>query len=199
MSRRKKGDLIEDSVRFAVVLFVIGMMGFYLAYKDFFEKYGILILIVIFLLIIGGIVLIIYLSIKKKRRAMSFNDNKKILYMLKGMSPEEFEHEIANMFNRYGYKVKVVGKSHDGGIDVIAKRDQKKYLVQCKKYFSSKAGVVDVRSFYGVINKNNADGGFFITTNEFTREAKEEFKNDKKIRLIDKTELVPFYKKSLNK
>ena len=199
MPQRKRNNFEEDLAKFVIVIFVILIVGLFSVIKTFWENYSTQIIISILLLSVGIIVVGSYLFNKKRKKSFNFSDERKILYMLKGMMPDEFEQEIANMFNRYRYKTEVVGHSHDGGIDVIAKRDGKTYLVQCKKQLTRKAGVVDVRSFYGVVSKNNADGGFFITTNEFTPEVWGEFKNDKKIKLVDKTELVKFYKKSLEK
>ena len=196
MPRRRRSK-IDDSIKLLIWLLTFFIIGLTFKLKEIVERHGAIFFVGFILIVATGIALIIYFSYQRKRSALAIGDDKKIMYMLKGMNPEEFEQEIANMFNRYGYKAKAVGMSHDHGIDVIAKRDGQTYLVQCKKYMTNKVGVVDVRSFYGVINLRKAAGGFFITTNEFTNEAQEEFKRDKKIKLIDKTELVKFYRKSL--
>jgi len=85
-----------------------------------------------------------------------------------------------------------VGRSHDGGIDVIAEKDGKKNYIQCKKFITSKVPVGAVRDFYGALADRVANGkGYFITTNKFTLEA-EKFAEDKPIELIDGFELVRY-------
>jgi len=85
------------------------------------------------------------------------------------MKPYKFEDYIANLFGRLGYNAQAVGKSHDGGIDVIAKKDGIKHYIQCKKYITSQAGVGAVRDFYGALADHLTQGkGYFIITNKFT-------------------------------
>lgn len=199
MSRRKRNYFREDLNRLFIVLVAILILGFYFKFKDSIKEFGYIFMAFAIVLLVIVIFLFVFFTIKKRKKAFDFDNDDDILYRLKGMEPWRFEKEIANMFNRFGYNAKAVGKSHDGGIDVTAKKDGKKYFIQCKKYLTSKAGVDEVRAFYGVVSKHNADGGFFITTNEFTEAAIEEFKNDKKIKLIDKEELIKYFKKSLKK
>src|ERR1700694_4565075 len=96
-------------------------------------------------------------------------------YMLKGMAPAQFEIAIANMLNNLGFSAQAVGGANDGGIDVVAHKDGKKYYIQCKKFMTREVTPHDVRDFLGAItNVNNpADRGYFVTTGGFTLRAKE--------------------------
>jgi restriction endonuclease Mrr len=116
-----------------------------------------------------------YLVYRKRKRRLALNwDDDKILYMLKGMSPAHFEKEVAEMFGGLGYEAEVVGGANDGGIDVVAHKDSRRYYIQCKKFIAREVTPDGVRDFLGAItNVNNpADKGFFITTGGFTEMAK---------------------------
>jgi restriction system protein len=121
--------------------------------------------------------------------------------MLKGMSPGQFESEIAKMFEALGYKTEVVGGANDGGIDVVARRDGKKYFIQCKKFITREATPHDVRDFLGAItNINNpADRGYFVTTNKFTLMAEKTAEGNPRIELIDGLKLVQYYRMAYGK
>jgi len=75
--------------------------------------------------------------------------------MLKGMSPKQFEAEVAKMFEALGYRTEVVGGANDHGIDVRAYRDGKTYFIQCKKFMTREVTPHDVRDFLGAITNEN--------------------------------------------
>jgi len=123
-----------------------------------------------------------------------FNSDRDNLQKLRRMSPSEFELYIADLYYHLGYKTERIGKSHDGGIDVIAEKDGVKHFIQCKKFISSKVRVGAVRDFYGAIMGEIANGkGIFITTNVFTTEA-ENFADGNLIELIDGYSLLRLIK-----
>jgi len=121
-----------------------------------------------------------------------WRSDRDLLRWLRGMTPEEFEKYIAELFSKLGYEAMAVGASHDEGIDVIAKKNGVSHYIQCKKYITSEVPVGAVRDFYGAIVDRLANSkGYFITTNKFTLEA-EKFAEDKPIELIDGFELVRY-------
>ena len=123
------------------------------------------------------------------------SDNE-LLYWLRGLKPWEFEEYIANLFTRLGYKAEAVGRSHDGGIDVVIEKNGVKSYIQCKKFITRKVNVHDVRDFLGALDDHLARGkAYFITTNKFTLEA-EKFAEDKPIELIDGFKLIEYIKLS---
>ena len=91
------------------------------------------------------------------------------------MTPEGFERYIAELYRRQGYKTETVGKSHDGGVDVVA-IDPKgvTHYIQCKRYTGgNKVDVRRVREMIGVLEKKHAEGtGIIITTDYFTSVAR---------------------------
>lgn len=129
------------------------------------------------------------------RKGERWRTNRELISWLRSMKPSEFEEYIADLFNRMGFNAQAVGKSHDGGIDVEARKDGVVHYIQCKKFITSQVGVGDVRDFYGAIADKLSKGkGYFITTNKFTLEA-EKYAEDKPIELIDGFRLVDYINK----
>ncbi|MEK6816985.1 MAG: restriction endonuclease [Nanoarchaeota archaeon] len=129
---------------------------------------------------------------RRFRKGESWRSDRDMLQWLRGMKPGEFEDYTAELFRNMGYEAEAVGKSHDGGIDVIAKKNGATNYIQCKKFISSTVPVGAVRDFYGALADRLANGkGFFITTNKFTLEA-ERFAEDKPIELIDGYKLIQY-------
>lgn len=190
---RKKYYKSNDPISGLIFIFLLGIVGIIIKHKEQAKFYSYIFL---------GLALIFfvvwfYLKKRNKMKIINYESDDSLLYTLRGMPPKEFEKEIANMFSRLGYKTEHIGKSHDGGIDVIAKKDGDEYLIQCKKHLTSVAGVQDVRAFNGVVSARLAKKGFFITTNGFTPEAEQEFKNNPRIELVDRFKLLEYYKMSL--
>ncbi len=121
-----------------------------------------------------------------------WRSDRELLRWLRGMTPTDFEKYIADLFSRLGYDARAVGRSHDGGIDVIAEKDGVKNYIQCKKFITSVVPVGAVRDFYGALADHLANGkGYFITTNKFTLEA-QKFAEDKPVELIDGFGLIRY-------
>lgn len=153
------------------------------------------------LLFVGAIFLIIFIfDLYRLRRRFKqgarWRTDQELLQWLRGMSPSEFEVYVADLFRRLGYRTEAVGKSHDGGIDVVAEKNGVKHYIQCKKYITSKVPVGAVRDFYGALANHLAEGrGIFVTTNIFTTEA-QQFAEDKPIEMVDGFGLVRLIKKA---
>lgn len=131
---------------------------------------------------------------RRYKGVVSIKNNKSILNTLRKMTPYEFEDFIATLYFKLGYTTERVGKSHDGGIDVIAEKNGIKHYIQCKKFITNKVSVGSVRDFYGAIISEMANGnGIFITTNYFTTEAKY-FAEKNMIKTIDGYKLVDLIK-----
>lgn len=135
--------------------------------------------------------------IQQNKKFSLINDNnseRELLNKLRNLKPTEFEDYIAHLYSNLGYFTERVGRSHDGGIDVIAEKNGIKYYIQCKKFITSKVSVGAVRDFYGAMTDRLAQGkGIFITTNIFTTEA-EKFAEMNPIELIDGHDLLRLIK-----
>ena len=109
---------------------------------------------------------------------------------LRGLSWQQFEDEVAHMFERLGFIVEQTPYVNDHGRDAILWKDGKKYLLECKRYgeegLSSRP---DLQRFYGVITHDAAVSGYFVTTGRFTKDAIE-FGATVPIELIDQNNLL---------
>jgi SNF2 family DNA or RNA helicase len=91
------------------------------------------------------------------------------------ITPAAFEQLVKELMQSLGYpKVKVTGKTGDGGIDVISTRNTAEGVIraiaQCKRYRGT-VGVEVARELRGVMASDSSiQKGFLVTTGEFTRE-----------------------------
>lgn len=130
---------------------------------------------------------------KKFKKSKEWRSDRKLIQWVRVMNPDEFEKYTAWIFDKLGYKTKVVGRSHDQGIDVIAEKNNIKHYIQCKRYAKNNTvGVHYLRDFYGAIADKLTEGkAYFVTTSKFTLEA-EKYVEDKPIELIDSFELIKY-------
>jgi CheY-like chemotaxis protein len=99
------------------------------------------------------------------------------------LNPRQFEEFVADLWNRFGYKVELTKRTRDGGRDIIAVRRSEadlRLLVECKRYdVRQKVGVGLVRSLYGVKQHELATKAILATTSTFTKDAQEFFEAHK--------------------
>lgn len=85
------------------------------------------------------------------------------------ITPEEFEHYVAEKFIKNGYTAEVTRYAIDGGIDIVLSKNNKTYGVQCKFLSENRfVDTVDMLHFLGALVNMRADGGFFVTTGKIT-------------------------------
>jgi restriction system protein len=90
---------------------------------------------------------------------------------LKKLDWKDFEHLCAGYFIKKGYSVQMSGLGGaDGGMDLVLRRQGKKYLVQCK-HWKSRVGVAVVREMFGVMHAEQFSGVFIVGLSGFTRDA----------------------------
>ena len=108
---------------------------------------------------------------------------------LDGMSWQDFELLVGEAFRLQGYEVtELGGAGPDGGVDLVLRKGQEKFLVQCKQWKAFKVGVAIVRQLYGVMAAKGAAGGFVVTSGSFTAEAIE-FATGRNVTLVDGAKL----------
>jgi len=129
-------------------------------------------------------------------QSMSLSEIREKLYEIK---PSEFEELVRELMHYLGYpNVKVTGKSHDGGIDVLSTRNTsngiERVAAQCKRYRGNVA-VHAARDFFGAIsNDKSIKQGFLVTTGEFTAECLQFCQSSGMIRAISGIELAKYVK-----
>jgi restriction system protein len=122
-----------------------------------------------------------------------------LLDKIKESTPQFFEKLVVEVLVAMGYggsredAGQAIGKRGDEGIDGIIKEDKLGLdiiYIQAKKWDSS-VGRPEIQKFAGALQGQRAKKGIFITTANFSKEAKDFVKNiDAKIILIDGEELA---------
>lgn len=108
---------------------------------------------------------------------------------LYALSPRDFEHFVAQLFERRGYHVEVRGRSGDLGVDLsLTGANGRRAIVQCKRY-RHQVGPDIVRELFGTMVHERALHGFLVTTAEIS-DAAREWARGKPITLIDGQTLV---------
>lgn len=127
-------------------------------------------------------------SFKAEETAQDF-----VIRQLKtGIDAYQFEAFIAHLLECMGYHARVTTKSADGGVDVIAHKDELGFeppiiKVQCKQVTNT-IGRPEVAQLLGHV----ADGehALFVALGSFTRDAKELERAKANLRLVDGPQLV---------
>ena len=109
---------------------------------------------------------------------------------IRGLPWERFEHLVGETFRRQGYWIeKHGGSAPDGGIDLVLLKDGRKVIVQCKRWQTKQVGVALVRELYGVMTAEGADEAIFVSSGDYTDDARA-FADGKPIQLIDGNTLL---------
>ena len=123
---------------------------------------------------------------------------KKLYAELKGFAFEPF---IAHILNIIGYNTRVTKKSGDGGVDIVAFKDELgieppiiKVQVKCVE---GAIGAPAVQALYG--NVETGEYGLFITLGDFTKQAGDFAKVKTNLRLMDGQEVVNIILKNYEK
>ncbi len=107
-------------------------------------------------------------------------------------TPYQFEHFIAHLLKCMGYFSRVTKVSGDGGIDIIAHRDELGFeppmiKVQCKQTLLT-IGRPDVQQLHGAIE--SGEHGLFVTLGTYTADARTFERGKPNLRLIDGPTLI---------
>jgi hypothetical protein len=122
-------------------------------------------------------------------------------YGMRGeLSPYKVEDAVAQIFRDAAYEVTATARSNDGGIDlfVFEKNGTGQAAVQIKRS-KNKIGAELIRSFAGALLYEGATRGIFVTTSEYTvnaRRTAERFSHERgyQIELIDAQRLYDILK-----
>lgn len=140
-------------------------------------------------------------SLDKNYQAFKRALSEQLLETIKLSSPAFFERLVVDLLLAMGYGGShqdileaVKGRTGDEGIDGVIKEDPlglDEIYIQAKRYSNSTIGRPLVQAFAGSMSGFHARKGVFITTTNFSHEAREYIqKIDKKIALIDGKDLI---------
>ena len=125
-----------------------------------------------------------------ERRRRGLVDQQTGLESLRSISWKDFELLLAEAYRRHGYQVDYsLGKGADGGVDLVLRRTNRTFLVQCKQWKVFSVGAPVVRELFGIMMAERADEAIVVTSGAFTREAVE-FARGKPIQLVDGPKLL---------
>ena len=87
-------------------------------------------------------------------------------------NPYDFEHKCAETLNQSGWQAHATQASGDQGVDVIAEKDDKKIVIQCKLY-SKPVGNKAVQEVYSGKDYYNADYAAVVSNQAYTASARQ--------------------------
>lgn len=91
------------------------------------------------------------------------------------MTPEEYEHHVAEVLRAEGWSASVTPYTHDFGVDVIAERDGRRLAVQAKMFGGANRPVAAtmVRELYGAAAYADCSEAMIFTDGRVLEEARE--------------------------
>lgn len=138
------------------------------------------------------------ISISYERLKASLADD--LLEKIKESTPAFFENLVVDLLVKMGYggsireAGQVIGRSNDGGIDGVIKEDRlglDKIFLQAKRWSEGTVGRPQIQAFVGALAGVQATKGIFITTSNFSEQARLYVQNlTQKIVLIDGIQLA---------
>jgi len=129
-------------------------------------------LLLLFILFIAGLLFSIYAVYRyttKKSRARNFAALR--AHEIDHMSGKEFEIFLKHLLTARGFTVKDVWHGNDGGVDLVAKIDDKIYSIQAKRYRDKKADRRAITDAVAGITYRNCTDAMAITNSYFTKAA----------------------------
>lgn len=105
---------------------------------------------------------------------------------------KRFEQLVEGYFARTGWRTRQARIGADGGVDIHLfnpTEDRAMAIVQCKAWASYKVGVKPVRELFGVMAADGVPEGYFVTTTDYTGEARD-FAAGKRLTLIHGRDLL---------
>lgn len=138
-----------------------------------------------------------YLKVSKKIRHAEvdfFTDakaDKILLSLIKTIDWSLFEDLCLDYIKSQNCEANKTAHGADGGIDIeFFYNKGKKGIVQCKRFSKADVGVQLVRELYGVMMAQKADKAVFITSSDFTKDARDFAETVKNFHIISGAELV---------
>ena len=123
-----------------------------------------------------GSLLRVYLSEQDKKeiteRMLEYLKENATLNKIKITNPYDFEEQCAEILKNNGWEAEATRKSGDQGVDVVATKNGKRVVLQCKLY-SHPVGNKAVQEVFTGKTFYNADFAVVVSNNEYTPQARE--------------------------
>ena len=89
------------------------------------------------------------------------------------LEQSDFDLLVGEVFRREGYDVEISGGiGSDGGSDLCLRKGGETVVVQCRQWGNWKVSAPSVQEFIETLDQARADRGIFVTTGEYTDEAR---------------------------
>lgn len=112
---------------------------------------------------------------------------------LQRMDNEDFEHFVADLWERRGWQTEVSQKSRDKSLDVLAEKTdpyRQRHAIQAKRYQeNNRVGGPKISEYASLRDQFEADAAVVITTSGYTKDARERAET-LNVKLIDGDDLV---------
>jgi hypothetical protein len=139
---------------------------------------------------LAGLVVIAWLGVRveagRRRHLLEWTTE------LRHLNSTEFEWLVGELYRREGWTVVETGRPDepDGNIDLELSQNDRRRIVQCKRWTSRLVGVDQIRQFLGTLLREHLTGedGIFVTLSDFTSQARLEA-HEAGLTLLDGSEL----------
>ena len=141
-------------------------------------------------------------SLEKSFLTIKNNLSIELLKIIKDLSPKFFENLVIDLLLKMGYggskkdAAEAIGSIGDEGIDGIIKEDKlglEIIYIQAKKWTTGTVSRPEIQKFVGALEGKRAKKGIFLTTSNYSDEAKAYVKNiGTKVVLIDGEQLANY-------
>ena len=104
------------------------------------------------------------------------------LKLIQEIEWKKFEELSTGFYLVKGIRAEATSLGADGGIDIKLYQDdtgKPTSLVQCKAWYNKQVGVKEIREFLGVLTHEKISKGFYMTSGDFSEDAKETAKNNR--------------------
>jgi len=104
------------------------------------------------------------------------------LKLIQEIEWKKFEELSTAFYLEKGINAEATSLGADGGIDIKLYQDdtgKPTSLVQCKAWYNKQVGVKEIREFLGVLTHEKIAKGFYMTSGEFSEDAKATAKNNR--------------------
>jgi restriction system protein len=110
----------------------------------------------------------------------------------RSLSGSKFKTELAELLSRMGFRKEVIADTGAKGVDMILKKDNKKFIVRC---FTEKKpiGRSVIRELYKTMIASKYDEALLASTSGFTRTARK-FSREKRIELLSLAKIISIQK-----
>ena len=111
----------------------------------------------------------------------------------RSLSSSKFKTELAELLSRMGFRIESLSDTSVRGVDMILKKDYKKFIVRCSTE-KKPIGRSVMRELYENSNALKSDEAIFASTSGFTRTARK-FAREKRVELLSLPKIISIQKK----